>query len=516
MAGRLASPPVRFAAFALLAIVVPAAVLAVLGFISLRQWETSSALLFREQSREMAAMAAEKVRMALARVDDAAVERIQAAVLREAPWEDSLAETLATTPVVRRLYVFDRSGALLSPTAPASETADLRDAVAVETSAQWESGGRRYVTVGERPFLIAVLRTASGARVMAVIERDPEVLRRDVLAPTLGSLEGHSVLAVLGPDERPVYAREEIAGADRVVTVGLGAEMSAWRLALYQPAGFSPRQAVRRQVWVFTAVFCLLLAVIVAGLLATYRLVRRETQMARLKADFVANVSHDLKTPLSLIRMFGETLEMGRLQDETQRQEYYRVITRESERLSRLIDNVLDFSRIDRGRRAYDFAPAAVEPLVRDTVESFSHVLSRQGFSTSVLVASDLPEVVMDADAVGQALANLIDNAIKYSGEHKALGVDARLRDGRLSLSVSDTGLGIPAEEHSRIFEKFYRVGRSETQARRGSGMGLALVRHIAEAHGGHVTLESRPGQGSRFTLWLPLDRTGPPASRSD
>jgi signal transduction histidine kinase len=264
---------------------------------------------------------------------------------------------------------------------------------------------------------------------------------------------------------------------------------------------------VRRQITIFTGAFCLLLLVIVAGLVATYRLVRRETEMARLKADFVANVSHDLKTPLSLIRMFGETLEMGRLGDEAKRQEYYRVITREAERLSRLIDNVLDFSRIEGGRRRYDIAPTAVEPLVRETLEAFDYPLSRQGFTIEVTVAPGLPEVPMDADAVGQALGNLVDNAIKYSGARKALRLDARLADGHLALSVADEGIGIPREEQARIFEKFYRAGRSETQGRRGSGVGLALVRHVAEAHGGRVTVDSRPGAGSRFTLWLPLKR---------
>src|SRR5256712_9227316 len=130
----------------------------------------------------------------------------------------------------------------------------------------------------------------------------------------------------------------------------------------------------------FTGPCGALLVVIAAGLVVTYRLVRRETEMARLKSDFVANVSHDLKTPLSVIRMFGETLEMGRLPDEAARHEYYRVITRESERLSRLIDNVLDFSRIEGGRRTYDRVPTAVEPLVRDTLEAFSYPLAQHGF----------------------------------------------------------------------------------------------------------------------------------------
>jgi signal transduction histidine kinase len=173
--------------------------------------------------------------------------------------------------------------------------------------------------------------------------------------------------------------------------------------------------------------------------------------------------------------------------------------------LSRLIDNVLDFSRIEGGQRTYQRTPTAVEPLIRDTLEAFTYQLGHQGFTVEVEVAPDLPEVALDFDAVGQALGNLIDNAIKYSAEHKVLRIEAAVVNGRLGITVVDRGIGIPREEHARIFDKFYRVGRSETQGRRGSGMGLALARHVAEAHGGEVTVESQPGEGSRFTLWIAL-----------
>jgi signal transduction histidine kinase len=210
-----------------------------------------------------------------------------------------------------------------------------------------------------------------------------------------------------------------------------------------------------------------------------------------------------------VIRMFGETLEMGRVTDETARREYYQVITRESERLSRLIENVLDFSRIEGGRRTYDPVPMSVEPLVRETVESFAHVLARQGFKLDVAIEPDLPEASVDVDAVSQALANLIDNAIKYSDKRKVLTVEAAIRNGGVAITVGDEGIGIPRDEQGRIFDKFYRVGRSETQGRRGSGVGLALVQHVAQAHGGHVSVDSTPGEGSRFTLWLPCSPAG-------
>ena len=498
----------RFSVFALLAVMLPAAVVAVLGYVSLRQWQASAELLFREQSRAMAAMAAEKIRMVLGQREDEVVSRLRGLVERPGFRPDGLDRLLAPEALVEHLYLFDRRGRLLFPTAEAGHRDAMLTAVPQEMSdAFWERGGRRSLVIDGQPILAVLLRPARGTPVLAAISWNLDVLRRDILPRTVGAVEGPSIVAVVDGDERPVYSRVPLAGADRVVTVSVGDELPAWRVALYQPAGMSPRAAARRQITLFTAAWGLLLVVIAAGLVATYRLVRGESQMARLKADFVANVSHDLKTPLSLIRMFAETLEMGRVADEGRRQEYYRVVIRESERLSRLIDNVLDFSRIEGGRQTYDIAPTAVEPLVRDTVESFDYLLAEQGFDVRVEVAADLADVPLDAAAVGQALANLIDNAIKYSGETKSLAVDARIDGGDLTLSVTDQGIGIPLGEHQRIFEKFYRVGRSDTQGHRGSGVGLALVRHIAEAHDGRVTLESRPGYGSRFTLWFPLER---------
>src|SRR5581483_9687950 len=247
-----------------------------------------------------------------------------------------------------------------------------------------------------------------GAPVLAALDRDVDALSRQLFGGSLAPLEGGTIGAVIDEHGRPLWAQAPLEGAELVVAVPFRDRFPTLRLALYQAAGASPRAAVRRQVAVFTGAFGVLLLVIAAGVAATWRLVRRETEMARLKADFVANVSHDLKTPLSVIRMFGETLEMGRVTDSAQRGEYYRVITRESERLSRLIDNVLDFSRIEGGRRRYERVPTPLEPIVRETVEAFDWPLRQGGFTVDVRVPPDLPAVPVDADAVAQALANLV------------------------------------------------------------------------------------------------------------
>jgi signal transduction histidine kinase len=500
------SSTARLSALALAAIAAPAAIVAVLGYLSLRQWQGAAELLFREQARDVATMAAQKVEMMLRHADDAFLDRLQAQLAAGRQSAADLDAVAAEARLIGRLYLLGRDGALRYPAAwrDAADAATFGSAVRALPGSAWSRGGKPAVLAGT-PVCVAVLRTARGEPVAAAYSRSEEALRRDVLEASLAGLESPTIVAVLDAQGRPVYSRAPLERAERLLAVAVGEALPHWRVAVYAPPGAAPGDVVRRQVMMFTAAFGVLLAVIAAGCVLTWRLMRRETEMARLKSDFVANVSHDLRTPLSVIRMFGETLELGRVADEARRREYYRVITRESERLSRLIDNVLDFSRIESGRWRFDPAPTAVEPLVRETLEAFAYPLEQQGFKVEVTMAPDLPDVTLDADAVGQALANLVDNAIKYSGDERVLTVEARRDAGWLALSVADRGIGIPPAEHRRVFEKFYRVGRSETQGRRGSGVGLALVRHVVEAHGGTVEVESAPGRGSRFTVRLPL-----------
>jgi signal transduction histidine kinase len=450
-------------------------------------------------------MAAQKVDMMLRLADEAFLDRLQAQLSAGDDTTAALDRLVAAAPLVRRLYLVERGGGLRYPAAwRDGDAAVFEPAVRALPAGAWERGSKRPVVAGT-PVCLAVLWTSRREPVVAAYARDVEALRRDVLESSLAGLESPTIVAVLDPAGGAVYSRAPLERAERVLAVELGEALPDWRVAVYAPPGTAPRDVVRRQVMMFTGAFAGLLAMLVVGIVLCWRLLRRETEMARLKSDFVANVSHDLKTPLSVIRMFGETLELGRVPDDGRRREYYRVITRESERLTRLIDNVLDFSRIEGGRRRYERVPTAVEPLVRDTLEAFAYPLEQQGFEVKVNVAGDLPEVPMDADAVGQALANLVDNAVKYSATERVITVEARREGERLALSVADRGIGVPPAEHARIFEKFYRVGQSETQGRRGSGVGLALVRHVVQAHGGEVTVQSAPGRGSRFTLWLPL-----------
>jgi signal transduction histidine kinase len=205
--------------------------------------------------------------------------------------------------------------------------------------------------------------------------------------------------------------------------------------------------------------------------------------------------------------LFAETLELGRVPSEEKKRQYYGVIHKESQRLTQLINNILDFSRIEAGRREYRFAPTDLNQVVTEVLDAYRFPIEQQGFSLESSLAENLPEIDVDKEALSQALINLVNNAIKYSRDEKSIRLETFHDGAQVRVSVTDHGIGIPSGEQRKIFEKFYRAENSLVHATKGSGLGLALVRHIAEAHGGTVEVVSSPGKGSTFTLVLPLER---------
>ncbi len=244
---------------------------------------------------------------------------------------------------------------------------------------------------------------------------------------------------------------------------------------------------------------------IIGGLVLTKHIVSKELAVARLKSDFVSNVSHELRTPLALIRLYAETLELGRITTKDKKQQYYRIIRKESERLTALINNILDFSRIEAGRKEYEFRETNIAELVRNTLDSYRYQIEQQGFALEESIDPNLPEIRLDREAIARALVNLVNNALKYSADEKYVQVKLYGENGKVKLEVADHGIGIARRDHAKIFEKFYRAGDPLVHNTKGSGLGLSLVRHITHAHGGDIAVESTPGKGSKFTLSLPL-----------
>jgi signal transduction histidine kinase len=259
----------------------------------------------------------------------------------------------------------------------------------------------------------------------------------------------------------------------------------------------------KRDLGVYGTALALVLMILSAGVILLLRDLSREARTNRLRSDFVSSVSHELKTPITLIRLYSETLLRPSGFPEEERRDFYRIIMRESERLGRLVDQIQTFSRVARGDQTYKFEEGDLAPAIARIVDDYREFLERAGFHVQRALAESAPAVRFDAAALSQAVVNLLDNAVKYSGQSRDIAVRLGVEDGSVIFEVEDHGVGIPAAEQNKIFERFYRV--SNGSGKGGYGLGLFLVRHIMEAHGGRAEVESELGRGSRFRLAFPV-----------
>ena len=287
------------------------------------------------------------------------------------------------------------------------------------------------------------------------------------------------------------------------------ASQSIYRLSLgifANNEAFVLRNYRNRNLFIMTGI--LLLAGVIAG--GAYLLLRDATiqiQTARLRSEFVANVSHELRTPLTSIRMYAETLLLGRYRGQEQLRDYLETIMYESQRLSRMVGNVLDFARMESGRKTDDVSDVDLGALIRQTAEEFAPLLEERDFTLKIDVEPGLPSVRADGEAVATALANLMSNAVKYAGERREIRLSVSADDDRQIVEVADRGIGVPPEDADRIFEKFQRAANAGETAT-GTGLGLTLVRGIAQAHGGSAAYRPHPDGGSIFSLALPQTET--------
>jgi signal transduction histidine kinase len=253
------------------------------------------------------------------------------------------------------------------------------------------------------------------------------------------------------------------------------------------------------------ALMAMLAGVLALGVFFVVRAAAREVKVAELRSNFVSSVSHDLKTPLALIQLFAETLELGRLKNTDRAHEYYRIINSEARKLTRLINNLLDFSKIEAGLRTYTKRePVNLSELTRGVLESLESQFSHNQFTITSKLDGDVP-VYIDAEAAVQAIENLVSNAMKYSPERRDIEVEVARADGYGVVRVRDHGIGIAARMQRKIFRKFFRIQTDAGSGPQGTGLGLAIVDHVMRGHGGFVRVDSEPGRGSTFTLHFPL-----------
>ena len=383
----------------------------------------------------------------------------------------------------------------------------------ISDSDQLGSSIKRFtLESGDQTYLVSLLNKftgneSQGNRIWGLL-LNTDYLRDSLLRQLIQNIvfSGKTRWMVKGRDDKTIMEAGDLFSGPVTTGINFKGGFPPWSVEIYQQSPdlfdtvlFSPRG-------IYFYMFFLLAGILIFGLIITNRIVAHELELSRMKSDFVSTISHEFKSPLSSIRQLSEMLQSGRIPSEEYRQQYYDVLVEQSERLSLLIDNILDFSKIEEGRKKFDFEMVDISILLEETVSIINDQVRHKNFNIQLNIERSLPLIMADRAALAQAITNLIDNAVKYSGESKNVLVRGFTDNQYLCITVKDFGIGIRKEEIEKVFERFYRGGDELTRTVKGSGLGLTLVRQIVEVHHGKVTVESEPGKGSMFTVRIPLE----------
>ncbi len=318
--------------------------------------------------------------------------------------------------------------------------------------------------------------------------------------------QGDAVVGLYYSDEL-VYSTQPEDKREPEVSTWFGPLFGRYGLGM-RMRNLSVEQWARRNFLLNLTLSLVMTLALVGGLLLGLRAASRELKLSQMKTDFVANVSHEFRTPLSSILVLAELMKLGRVKDSGEVREFGQYIDSQGRRLMQLINNILDFSRIESGQKDFQFEHADVREVVSEALAACAGQLKQSGHTIQYDPPPiPLPPPLLDTDALTLALTNLLDNAIKYSSNAKEIIVRLSRNGDAVSVAVTDHGIGITREEQERIFDKFYRVGTGLVHDVKGSGLGLAIVKHIVEAHQGKITIDSELGQGSTFTIHLPITK---------
>ena len=527
-----------------LAVLLPAAALIYVNFSQLRSFQRDKVLeaLIRRDFQEALALYEKKMNKAMYKKVDEARELFPSTDADEGEKERKLDEILASCSCFTHAFIFDEDSLVFHTQRAQREDKYVRDehehmfdsfrawfSAKTEMKSLEETLSQRPLNIGFSSFqtmradgpgylLTGLFRLpADGRTVIAGVTFDPCYMKGEFFPNMLDDFVKEKNAEESGNSRAMIIYRADQMDEIKpmVATAGWGEGKpevtrkldDVFRgLALGIKFQGTSAEAMG-QTWIRNSFIILgfLSLMIIGGLVLTKHMVSKEMAVAKLKSDFVSNVSHELRTPLALIRLYAETLELGRITTKEKKHQYYRIIRKESERLTALINNILDFSRIEAGRKEYEFRETDIADLVRNTLDSYRYQIEQQGFALEESIDPDLPAVRVDREAIARALVNLVNNALKYSKDEKYLGVKLYRDNGSVKLEVADHGIGIARRDQTKIFEKFYRAGDPLVHNTKGSGLGLSLVRHITEAHGGEIEVESSPGTGSKFIVSLPL-----------
>ncbi len=359
-------------------------------------------------------------------------------------------------------------------------------------------------TIDDAPYLIMGARLSDegsgdfsgliGAKV------NNKYLAENVLQSAINSIQfsvnTHIVISDLVG--RPILGKKELAAESATVTEFFENNFPPWKIEFFRYKATGLPGIDLKKNFYFWTIFVLLIVLTFGAILIT-RTIAHEVEVLKIKSDFVSSVSHELKTPLTSIRTLVERLQSEKVKDRDKMHHYFSIIGQETDKLTRLVGNLLDFSKIEEGKREFEFADTDLAELVSGQIQEFQQDEFRKDVSILIHIQDNIPQISVDRDAIIQALNNVLDNAVKFSSDKKVIEVSLKKDNGKIVLAVKDHGIGIPSDELDKIFDKFYQGKNSQKQTVKGTGLGLILVKHTVEAHGGSVAVESGLGEGSCF-----------------
>ncbi len=387
------------------------------------------------------------------------------------------------------------------------DSLDLAQAKTKDQLIRYKEGGYRKI----EPTGIIRLKNGTYQLINVVLEHNSapvycigvlsiDGFANNVLAPRLQQIADNELIITLGyaGAENFIYTTDSLRK-------DVMSQKCMWLLPTVEVGISSKNKTVKELVqerfYYNIAASMMLLLLLIFGFTMVYRNYRKEMRLAQNKSDFVSNVSHELRTPLALISMFAETLLLDRVANHDKRKEYEKIILKETNRLTNIVNKILNFSQIENNKRSYHPEPVNVSDVTKELLSDYAYHIERNGFTFESQLEADLPMVKIDKEALYEALVNLLDNAMKYSEDRKALIFRTGMAGDSIFVEVQDQGIGIPKDKINQIFDKFYRVTDGNIHTTRGAGLGLALVNHLMEAHGGKITVDSKLGKGTKFKL---------------
>jgi len=364
--------------------------------------------------------------------------------------------------------------------------------------------------IKDRNFLITavIIPDESGLNSSGILglKINNEYLIDNVLSEMIKNIQfGESTNVVISNlSSQVLYGYKDQATPPPTITEFFKDNFPPWRIELFAGKTGGLGLVELKNSYYFWTILTLII-VLIFGAFLIVRTISHEVEILKIKSDFVSSVSHEFKTPLTSIKALAERLKEGKVKDQSKAEQYFSVISQDTEKLTRLVKNILDFSKTEEGKKEYEFTETDVAQFMTQQIENFRKVEIQKGAKIHTQIPKDIPHLFVDRDALSQAIINLLDNASKFSPDKKEISIILKSDAENIIIEVKDKGIGIPQDEINKIFDKFYQGKSTLRHSVTGTGLGLTLVRHIVEAHGGRISVESKIGQGSTFALIFPI-----------